>query len=91
MWSLKVKIDILDKPIEVIAEEVDFSHLPLLVIKKIRQREKNSLIELPDSSAYTEFSKFKTLIIPYSNICHAGEFKDEDHSIKVIPLSLAQD
>jgi hypothetical protein len=89
MWLLKIKMDIMTEPFEVKAADVDFMH-PIISIKGIQSKSpKSSILTLPESNEDIELSKFKTLLVPYTNVIFAGEYKDEEEQ-KVIQLKIPE-
>jgi len=86
MWKLKIKTDLMTDPFELYADDVDYMHLPLVMIKGIQREQRSSLIQLPDSEIYTEFSKFKTILIACHHVLWAGELKEEEKKIAELKL-----
>jgi hypothetical protein len=86
VWKLRVQLDPKGQPQDLYAEDVDFNSFPLIWIKKIREEKRSTLITLPDSDSYQEFSQFDLLVIPYNHLLYAGRSKEKtDAVLQVFP------
>jgi hypothetical protein len=77
-WIVHLKFQLDGKPIEVRADSVDFSNPMLVTITGIRKELRSSVIQLPDSHTYEEFSKFDMVVVPYNWIQFAGRVAAEE-------------
>ena len=80
MWFLKVKLDLWEDPVNLVADSVDFRNLPLVTIKEVKPFHQSTKIVLPQDDVYDEFSNYKNIIIPYTNILYAGEYQDHKNA-----------
>ena len=82
MW--KAVIIIKHKEAEILAEDIDFTEMPMIVIKKIKPIRKSNLIALAEDEVYEEIRKFIILKIPYTNVIYCGELYKEEAGVTSI-------
>ena len=77
MWVVKFRPDHKEESVKVYADYVDMMNMPMIYIHGIRQKFRSTNIVLPQDDNFQELLECDPVIIPFHNIVHIGQLKDE--------------
>lgn len=72
MWKMRFKIDMMDKPLTIFAEDVRFPSMPFIKVTGLRKEMRSPIISLPDDDSFKEVSDLDSLYIPYHSVVYIG-------------------
>ena len=76
MWKIKVQSPFGDGPTTLYADEIDFTHMPLVCVNGIKNVPMHGSIVLPTDRIVSELSSLDPLYIPYTSLVYAGVVTD---------------
>jgi hypothetical protein len=76
MWKVKIHSSFGQGYSVIYADEVDFTHMPIVSINGIKDMSARRTIVLPNEGDSVEMAAMDPLYVPYTSLIYAGELTD---------------